>query len=316
MKLKQIAFAALALVACSASLSKSLAAPVPLPQIFAPGTISGPSNDADATFTPEGHTVVFSRDGAIMFSKKVGQMWSKPDIASFSGRWMDMQPTMSPDGRYLIFVSNRPVNASDMDHPRGNMWRVDRKGDGWGDSVHLPAVINTGPSVWGPSIAADGTVYFMQRPDPKGPWHIWRSKQVDGAYQAAAPLSFGDPTTQDVDPAVAPDQSFIVFSSKHPAIDAHEHLYIAFREGDGWRKPIDLGTDVNGDGNNDVNEARLGPDGKTLYFTTDRTINVSYPRTHLQAEKDLKRIQSWDDGTTNIWSTSLDPWLDGARSSK
>ena len=40
------------------------------PEIFAPGVISGPSNDADAAFTPDGATLVFSRDGAILLSTR------------------------------------------------------------------------------------------------------------------------------------------------------------------------------------------------------------------------------------------------------
>lgn len=282
--------------------------PISPPQIFAPGTISGPANDADAAFTPDGRSVVFSRDGALMISEKVGKTWSKPRIAPFSGTWMDLQPTMSPDGCFLVFVSNRPLHPTDTDHPKGNLWRVDRTGKSWGVPEPLPATVNADRSIWGPSIAADGTLYFMRRSDPQTPWHLWRSKYVDRNYAESTVLSFGDPTTQDVDPAVAPDQSYIVFSSKHPATEAHEHLYMAFRDGDGWGTPIDLGAAVNGDGSHDVNESRLGPDGETLYFTTDRTLTVTYPRSRAQAEADQERISRWDNGDTNIWFVSLKPW--------
>jgi Tol biopolymer transport system component len=281
------------------------------PQVFAPGVISGPSNDADATFLPDGDTVLFSRDGAIMVSTKSGSAWSVPRIASFSGRWMDAQPTMAPDGSYLVFVSNRPIVEGDSRHPGGNLWRVDRHGDDWGEPVHLPPAINRSGSIWGPSIAADGSLYFMDRVDGKGPFRLWRSQAHGGDYLPAGAVSFGDTTTQDVDPAVAPDESFIVFSSKHPATDTHERLFIAWRDGAGWSRPIDLGDVVNG--SNDNNEARLGRDGRTLYFASDRQLPVGYPRTRAQAEMDLARIAAWDDGNQNIWSLSLSPWLDGAK---
>jgi hypothetical protein len=45
---------------------------------------------------------------------------------------------------------------------------------------------------------------------------IWCSHLSGGEYQVAAGVSLGDPATQDVDPAAAPDQSFIVFGSMHP----------------------------------------------------------------------------------------------------
>jgi hypothetical protein len=91
-------------------------------------------------------------------------------------------------------------------------------------------------------------------------------------------------------------------------------LYISFREAHGWGKPIDLGTEVNGDGTTDTNEARLGPDHRTLYFSTDRATRPRFPRTRAQAEADLARIAAWDNGTQNIWSVSLAPWLEHTHS--
>ena len=298
------------LVACALG-ACAIAAPA-APEIFAPGVISGPSNDADAAFTPDGATLAFSRDGAILVSSKTPAGWATPRIAPFSGRWMDAQPTLAPDGSALVFVSNRPLADGDAKHPGGNLWRVERRGDAWGEPVHLPAVVNRGASIWGPSIAADGSLYFMDRVDGKGPFKLWRAQAQAGTWLAPALQSFGDAAMQDVDPCVAPDESFIVFSSKHPD-DAHERLFIAFREGSTWGKPIDLGDDVNGTGGNDSNEARLAPDGRTLYFTSDRQGAIHYPRTTAQAEVDLARIAAWDNGNQNIWRISLAPWLDAAK---
>jgi Tol biopolymer transport system component len=283
------------------------------PEIFAPGVVSGPSSDADAALTPDGATVVFSRDGAILVSTRSAAGWSTPVLAPFSGRWMDAQPTLAPDGATLVFVSNRPLVEGDATHPGGNLWRVERRGHDWGEPVHLPAVVNRGPSIWGPSIAADGSLYFMDRVDGKGPFKLWRAQAQGGTWLAPVLQSFGDATTQDVDPAVAPDESFIVFASKHPATEQHERLFIAWREGAGWGKPIDLGDAVNGTGGSDSNEARLSPDGRTLYFASDRQQPVHYPRTPAQADADLARIAAWDDGNQNIWRVSLASWLGAAK---
>ncbi len=282
------------------------------PEIFAPGVISGPSNDADAALAPDGATAVFSRDGAILVSTKSPAGWSAPRLAPFSGRWMDAQPTLAPDGATLVFVSNRPLADGDAKHPGGNLWRVERHGDDWGEPVHLPAVVNRGPSIWGPSLAADGSLYFMDRVDGKGPFKLWRAQSRDGMWLEPVQQSLGDAAMQQVDPSVAPDESFIVFSAKHPDTDEHERLYIAFREAAGWGRPVDLGALVNAAGS-DSNEARLGPDGRTLYFTSDRQQAVSYPRTRAQAEADLARTAAWDNGHQNIWRVSLAPWLDAAK---
>ena len=283
------------------------------PEIFAPGVVSGPSNDADAAFAPDGATLVFSRDGAILLSTRSPTGWSTPVLAPFSGRWMDAQPTFAPDGGALVFVSNRPLADEDATRPGGNLWRVERHGDAWGEPVRLPAVVNRGASIWGPSVAADGSLYFMDRVDGKGPFKLWRAQAKAGTWLAPVLQSFGDTTTQEVDPAVAPDESFIVFASRHPATEQHERLFIAFREAAGWGKPIDLGDAVNGTGGSDSNEARLAPDGRTLYFTSDRQLPVSYPRTRAQADIDLARIAAWDNGNQNIWRVSLAPWLDARK---
>ena len=299
-------------VACALGAWVFVAAAEPAPEIFAPGVISGPSNDSDAAFTPDGTTLVFSRDGAILLAGRTPAGWATPRIAPFSGRWMDAQPTLVPDGSALVFVSNRPLAEGDAKHPGGNLWRVERHGDGWGEPVHLPAVVNRGASIWGPSVTADGSLYFMDRVGGKGPFKLWRAQRRGGTWEEPLQQTLGDPAMQQVDPAVAPDESFIVFSAKHPDTDEHERLYIAFREGTGWGAAIDLGAPVNLDGN-DSNESRLAPDGRTLYFTSDRQGAIHYPRTSAQAEADLARIAAWDDGNQNIWRVSLAPWLDSRK---
>jgi len=299
-------------LACLAQ-EPAFSAPVPVPQVLGPGVISGPANDADPAFTPDGATLVFARNGTLMIARRDGEGWSAPRIAPFSGEWMDQQPAMSPDGRFLVFVSNRPLAAGDPKHPAGNLWRVERRGDGWGEPVHLPAAVNRDASTWAPSVAGDGSLWFIERADAKSPFRLWRSQYRDGAYLAAEPVSFGDATTQDVDPAVAPDESFIVFGSMHPGPEAHERLFIAFRDGARWSAPVDLGDAVNGDGGNDSNEARLAPDGRTLCFASDRTLAPHFPRTRAQAEADQARAAAWDNGSQNIWCVSLAPWLDARR---
>ncbi len=288
----------------------SVASEPPTAAVFAPGIVSGPANDADPAFSADGDTVFFARNSAILVSHRIRGAWSAPQLAEFSGQWSDQQPTMAPDGSFLVFVSSRPLQPGSTKHPAGNLWRVNRTATGWGDATPLPPAVNRNNSIWAPSIAGDGSLYFIDRESASAPFRIWRSQLLDGQYQAATAVSFGDLSTQDVDPAVAPDESFIVFGSKHMGADQHERLYIAFREQGHWGTPVDLGPSVNGDGSGDTNEARLGSDHRTLYFTSERTLPLQFPRTREQAQADLARIQAWDNGNQNIWSISLAPWLE------
>jgi Tol biopolymer transport system component len=301
-------------------------AAVQAPQIFAPGVISGPANEACPAFAPDGNTVYFDIGSMILVSHRTDGGWSKPQIAPFSGQWLDHDPAMAPDGSYLVFVSNRPVAPGSNQalaatvHGKlvpgygGHLWRVDRKGDGWGTPVHLPDAVNASDRTYAPSIAADGSLYFIH-PDGQGVFHIYRSTYAHAAYQPAVQVTVGDPAAATQDPAIAPDQSFMVFNMSEAGKPGEMGgFYIAFRQGEQWGKPIDLGEAINGKpGKWSQWGAHIGPDGRTLYYSSDRRSPTSYPLSAEQAKAALERMESWDNGSNNIWSVSLGPWLDAPR---
>jgi Tol biopolymer transport system component len=296
----------------------ALAAP---PTVLAPDVISGPAHDSAPAFTPDDTTVYFTRGtpaaSTILVSHRDGKTWSAPVVAPFSGEWSDMEPAMAPDGSFLIFVSNRPAhtggaaidghwNGRDFPHDGGNLWRVDRKRDGWSAPVRLPDTINRGTSVFAPSVVRDGSIYFMTVDADGKHFHLYRAQRAGDTYDVPVPVSFGEPTANDVDPAVAPDESYAVFASNRaPATDLD--LFLVRRRADGaWGKPEPLGTEINGPGS-DV-EARLSPDGKTLFFSSERVLPIAFPRTRTEAARDLARA-SWDNGNSNIWQVDLTPLL-------
>ncbi len=290
-----------------------------VPEIFAPGVISGPQNDGSPTFSPDGNTLFFTRStthwSVILESHKVKGQWSTPKLASFSGVWPDSSPSMAPDGSYIIFQSTRrlgePEPGKAAPVPVSNLWQVDRTDAGWSEPKRLPDAVNLSHSIWKPSIAQDRTVYFTVIGD-RGSKRLYSAAYRNGTYATAQPLSFSDGTTADVDPEIAPDGSFLVFcSSGRVKGDDKDHLYITRRQGDGWgavvairyagdEKPYGFSTD---------DEPHLGADHRTLYFSSDRSAAVHFPRTHRQAEQDLERLELWDNGNSNVWTLSLTPWL-------
>ena len=244
------------------------------PTIFAPGAIAGTADDGAAAFTPDGATVYFMRGTdsfTLMESHRDRGHWSTPKAASFSGHWRDLDPAMAPDGSFLLFVSNRPAlpGGKPIDEAHAgkrragagmNLWRVNRQGNGWSTPVRLPETVNRSSSVYAPALAADGSVYFMQADPKTSHFRLYVSHLADGQLQPAAPLSFSDGVTDDYDPAVAPDQSFVVFTSdRPPSSSTASDIFIAFARPGGWSKPVALG--VAG------TESRLDPDLSTLYFS-------------------------------------------------
>jgi hypothetical protein len=234
-------------------------------------------NDDTLAFTPDGDMVFFDRSEGthktIMVAHRIDGHWTAPRVAAFSGRWFDQDPLVAPDGSYLLFDSDRPVRPGAaplvQDYfvgrraPGSQIWRVDRQGDGWGQPVWLGPVVNDDVFVDFASVAADGTLYFIRFDPGARVMHTWRSRYHDGHYLPPERAGLGDPAVSTHDPAIAPDQSVIVFDYGKVK-GGLGRLCIAFREGDHWGRPIDLGEEINRDlpwG------AHLAPDGHTVYVT-------------------------------------------------
>ncbi len=289
-------------------------AAAPQPHVFAPGSLSPAAGMDCLTFMPDGKTVFFHQEpwslGMIVVSHKINGHWSMPAIASFSGVWHDHDPAVAPDGSFVVFASNRPDAPGGVPLHGGNLWRVDRAGHGWSAPVRLPDTVNFGSHIYAPSVAANGDLYFQSNDNPAHAFHVFCSAWRDGQYQKAVRLDLMADGMHELDPAIAPDQSFIVFDAGKNGSDQPDRLYIAFRAGDGWGRAIDLGDAI------DAYHpwgAHLGTDGTTLYFSGTFAAKTRWPRTRAQAERDLARIRAWDNGTTRIFSVSLRPWLQAHR---
>jgi hypothetical protein len=293
------------------------------PAVFAPGVLSGPAHDSAPAFSPAGDEVYFGRSNSeqsavLVSTRGPDGQWTEPRIAPFSGAWNDMEPAMSPDGRFLVFVSNRPDRAGGdvavgfyggATQKGGRLWRVERRGQDWGEPTLLPANVNPGTSVYAPSVAADGSLYFMTPDTTSGRFRLFRAQLRNRKYLQAQPLPFSDGKVTDVDPAVAPDESYLVFGSGRipgRGID----LFIAFRDGASWTQPVHLGDAINTP-KSDA-EPRLSPDAKVLYFSSERTLPVEFPRAAVEASMDVARMQSWDNGNYNIWWVPLESILEQA----
>ncbi|HEY3813601.1 MAG TPA: hypothetical protein VGL66_10270 [Caulobacteraceae bacterium] len=292
------------------------------PKIFAPGIVSTPVGEDSATFAPDGRTVWFDRgvgrDSMILMSHRTASGWSEPQIAPFSGQWSDRDPVMAPDGSFLVFCSNRPdqPGGKPLDMVAGDgsvrpgqgshLWRVERRGAGWSAPEPLPGAINDSTRLFSPSIAGDGSLWYQRPDDRLHVYHLMRAQRRDGVYDKPVEVMIGPETADERDPAVAPDESFIVFGANYAAKGQRDRLHIAFREGDHWSAPVDLGDTVNADG---AEGPHLGPGGRTLYYDSTASAPVAYPRTRAQAKRTLARVMLWDDGNSHVWSVPLDPWL-------
>jgi hypothetical protein len=259
--------------------------PLPAPALFAEGMITTPDDEMDAGFTPDGRTIYFTKDhigqrlGVIVVSRFEGGRWTPPEVASFSGRYTDYDPSVTADGSKLYFASNRPVNpAGGTARKDFDIWVVERSGSGWGEPRNVGAPVNTDQDEFYPTTAADGTLYFSAtRPDGKGRSDIYRARWRDGRFDAPENLGAGvNSPAVEVDGAVAPDQSFIVFASfGRPDDLGGGDLYMSRQVNGVWTPAVHLGAGVNSTSREYC--PVVTPDAKYLFFTSFRGFGDAVP---------------------------------------
>ncbi len=220
------------------------------------------------TFAPDGKTMYFMSAGGgmevVMETHFLDGRWSAPEVAPFSGLYWMESPSVSPDGLHLFFSRFR----RSPDRPGLEIMIVDKTGTGWSEPRSVGASINEPPSYPSfPSAAASGNLYFGS--DREGGLKIFCSKWSNGEYGAAEKLSDAvNGAGNTLEPAVAPDESFLLFASNRAGGLGHMDLYISRKKDGSWTPARNLGPTINSrayDG-----RPCISPDGRYLFFTSSR----------------------------------------------
>jgi hypothetical protein len=241
------------------------------PVLFAPGVVSTCKEHSAAMFTPDGTEMYFARmfPAAIYFMKRTDGGWAEPEVAPFSGRYTDLYPYLSADGRFLVFSSNRPLQAGGEHRGRQlDLWIVERTGMGWSEPRHVDLAVDSPVRLGSPAIASDGTLYFGQRVESAS-HDIFEAGREGEGY--GTPRNLGSPINSDQpehSPYIAPDGSYLLFSSFNGS-QGRSDLFVSFRADDGsWTRPRNLGTRVNSPWKDEF--PYVSADGKYLFFNSNR----------------------------------------------
>ncbi|HWS55831.1 MAG TPA: hypothetical protein VN228_16950 [Pyrinomonadaceae bacterium] len=245
--------------------------------LFAEGVVSTADHESNASFSPDGRTLYFTKYdragqsfSAVVYTELRRGRWAEPRVAPFSGLHPDSHPSVSPDGRRLYFSSSRPVGGRakrDFD-----IWYAERDAAGrWGEARRVEGAVNTEANELAPAVTRDGTLYFWSvRPEGKGGADIYRARAEGGRF--AAPENLGDGVNSkanETDFYVAPDESLIVFASNRPGGEGQSDLYVSRRgAGAAWGEPRNLGGAVNSAAAE--GSPALTPDGRLLLFASTR----------------------------------------------
>lgn len=248
------------------------------PKIFARGILSDGMSNRDFTISPKGDEIFFTiqylrgRVSFIIRVAKVNGVWGKPEMASFSGVYADLEPCFSPDGNTLFFVSDRPLKAGGTPKDK-DIWKVMRRADGqWGEPVNLGPTVNTDKDEYYPNIAKNGNLYFtVEAPYGKGGEDIVVCKKTADGY--AAPESLPEAInskTGEFNAFVDPDEQFIIFGSEtRPGRLGSGDLYMSKKDKSGnWLPAYQLPAPINSTGLDYC--PYVTADKKYLIFTSNR----------------------------------------------
>lgn len=249
------------------------------PQLFADGIINSVENDElFITFTPDMKTLYFSKrvPGGVFtihFSEKKNSGWTTPKIASFSGKFKDQAPFISPDGKKLFFYSNRPLQG-DKPKEDNDIWFVKKTKNGWSEPENIGAPINSNLNEAHPSVDKRGNLYFWVLEETAGGFghsDIWVSKLVNGKYQK--PENLGNVINSEYYESsayISPDGKFMIFCRDDvPGDLGKADIYISYFRQGRWSKPQHLGAGIN---SSVYDFAPLvSPDKKYFFFSSNRT---------------------------------------------
>ncbi|MFP2929219.1 Xaa-Pro aminopeptidase [Pyxidicoccus sp. 3LG] len=286
------------------------------PELYGAGLFTTGAWDFFLAFSPDQRRVLFGRaDDAFeryeLFETRLGDdgTWSRPIKPRFASEWSNADPHLSPDGRTVYFISNRP-HPGEKTEPRASydIWAATLQQDGeWGEAVRLPAPVNDASlDEWSPAVATNGNLYFGgERPGTRGGSDLWVSRLLDGVYQPPENLGEAINTSaHELEPWIAPDERYLLFSAlRRPDGLGGYDLYLSRRLPDGgWSKAERLGEGINSRAS-DYNHS-VTPDGKWLYFSSTRPFTGA-PGARFDTPRDDRTLQGIGSGTGDIYRVPM-----------
>lgn len=295
---------------CQKTKSYEEKSPLPEPKIFAEGVISTGDYDSHPEFSITGDTLYFVKSGpdvskwTICVSYFKNKKWTEPEVASFSGQYMDADPFITKDGKTLYYSSNRPVKEGDTKEDQ-DIWKVIKTPKGWSDPIWVDGPINSNKSEYYPTLTEKGTMYFgSRREGGKGGADIYKSELVDGKYQA--PVNLGDAINKsgsEYEPFISPDEKYLIFLVAQPDDLVNADLYISYNQNGSWTSAEKLPTPFN----SEVTEfsPKVTRDGKYFFFASARNIHPSVTNKKETMADVQKRIHSAGNGLCDIYQVDF-----------
>jgi len=240
--------------------------------IFLPNTVSKPDRyEYGSVFNADNTEFYFGvqNDGwsDIRMMRRTRDGWSEPKIIIGSPRFSANDPFLSNDGSRLYFISPR-----EQHYDIGYVVRTAE--GGWSSPVFSPSPINSKDNEYYISFSQDGSMVFAsdRNATKRGDFDIYLARREGGEYlpEIAFPKSINT-NGYEADAYIAPDESYLIFSSNRKEGRGRGDLYISFALDDGgWSKAISMGDTINSEGHELCPFVSL--DGRYFFFTSREDI--------------------------------------------
>ncbi|MBI9036742.1 MAG: PD40 domain-containing protein [Bacteroidales bacterium] len=244
-----------------------------IPEIFAPNIVSTGMTEINACFSPDYTEFLFSvimpgNNFVIMSMTYNGQQWSAPEVASFSGEYSEADPFITADGRYLYYVSKRPIDSLQAPKTDWDIWRVEKINGEWVKPEHLDSDINSNADDIYPSLTKDGTLYFSSGRGGGNNRDIYFAKSNGNSFEPCVKLSETINKYWEGDIFISPDEDYMIFRTY--GRDTGSGLYITFNSDGEWSIPQNMGKEINKTGAELC--PMVDPDGKYFFFSSRHII--------------------------------------------
>lgn len=280
------------------------------PTIFQEGIISKGDYESHPAFSPTGDTLFFIKCSydlqlsAICVSYRRNGRWTEPEIAPFSGKYMDADPFVARDGRTVYFMSNRPLKEGDKVKDDTDIWKVSLTSSGWGIPVNLGDPVNSSADEYYPTLADNGDIYFgSPRSGGKGKSDIYRCRYAGGRYQPAENLgdSINGPGNE-YEAFIAPDASYLIYNST-PTTSPGLDFFISYNRDGHWTKAQKLPAPFN---TNSIEWApKVTRDQKTFYFSSTRNRWTDLPVHPENMRQFNRRLQGTGNSLSDIYTVDF-----------
>jgi len=230
--------------------------------VFAPGTISLPNRrETKIVFSPNNEECLIgigiNNTFQILYTDFYSGYWTVTIPAGFITINRPIEPFFSPDSLHIFLTSDADI------------YECTRVNQTWTTPVNLGSPVNTGFEEYHPTTALNGTLYFCSmRENPSS--YLYRSVLENGNYSTVEKLDIvinRHNSEQDgaYDPFIAPDESYIIFSSIRSDGYGQADQYISYNRNGSWTNPKNLGPSIN------TNAIEYGsyvsPDNKYYFFS-------------------------------------------------